>query len=284
MTEKKTELATQMPKELAAIYWKAFWSQGSNDNFFRTLRIDSDKAEFKINMWEDNIVYLWSNIVGQILFMATYYNNYSDKDEMVVMDTNKFQYWETIVIYDYLNGTIHDFKSKKEFDSFKKELGEWTKLKYQRVLYIKILEWELAWEIVEMFVKLSQSHWIDKEKKFTLDNPLPDWLGIMLNEYKDNMPLYKLNIGINSYTQRPITVDYPTFKVIEATPIDPQEVITLIDKIKQTNLYKLQKFVEKFPNCKIRETEESFDDIPSTARVVEAEVISKDDDTLPWEK
>ena len=234
-------ITTQDANLLWNIYWNVFGNTNETVNFFKTIRLDWETSRFKTRVYKDKEyidVDLWPILTWQILYSSIYYNYYDNNEQKVLLETNKFNYWEPIVVYNHNSDSVIEY-TKESFNEYKATLT--TKLKFNRVLYIKLLDWEFAWEVFELFVKLSQSHWIDKDKKYNLKDPLSDWLGSLMNQYKDKVPFNILKVKVSSYTCRPITVTYPSFSVIDSTEVNSNEVIEIINKVKLINLYKYSK-------------------------------------------
>jgi len=234
-----------MDERLQAIYW-ATSSEKSSAPFFPYIKIDySEEGGFKVKTEED-VINIGMSFEAQVLLVLDYYAYFSKWDNKITFETSKFSGNETITAFDHEQDDLFSF-DRNAWKAFKEERR--LDAKYSRIAYIKPLSPNIPTGIYEMQIKLSQSHGMDKDKKYRFDVPIEDGFAKFMNWARNNYATKKVKVGINSYRLPPaIQVFYPTFQVLGDTDIESSEVLGLIDRIKAVDKYKAWKILKNNPS------------------------------------
>jgi len=272
------ELAKPMPAGLADYYNRS--ASKDAPEFFPYIKIVAE--EVKTPGEDDKTIYQWvmklpgekelyklgETIKGKILATYICYNHYDVEQKKATVETNKFNYGETIMIYDYNENVAINCGKAKEVFKHQQELYKAAnkKLKFNKVLYI-LLD---SGHVVELYVKLSQTHKVKKVNGkfgYDLENPLSDGLDPIMKGLQARYPFADLELGIGKYSIAPVTYTYPTFKQLGESDFPMELVQDIFDRINKVSLAKL-----------ISLTPEAGDTLPDSGEVQQGVVIEPDDE------
>ena len=232
--------------------------------------------------WEESKVNLWETITGRILAIFNCYNCFDQDLGKTVYETNKFNYWDEIYLFDNVANKVHRIgKDKKVLNEWKEKIkqeglanGNKYKLKYNKVLYIQLEDGTIC----EYYIKLSQTHKVSKDGsvvKYDLSSPLEGWLESFLSLAKEQYPFHNVELELKNYFLNPFYVVYPVFKSTGITALEDINIVQdLFNRINALTLAKAQSMDI--------EQQEGNETIQEAEVIEEATVIEKKDDDLPF--